>query len=307
MAGRVKPTKGATILVVDDELPFRQGFARILAEQGFRVRRAVSGKQAITKALSSDIGVVLLDIAMPGRIDGIEAARVIQERSPDTAMIFCSAFVSDEVKEKAGRLGISGDFFTKPTTELQLGEILESISQASQGKSRKSEKASSVVHVEPIDLSLYRALKQHPDLMKTLDWRVFEKLLADILETFGYEIELTRGTKDGGIDIFALTRGGVWGAEKYILQAKRWDSRVGIEPVQRLLFLHSSYRATKSCLATTSTFTRGAWELADQYRWQLSLRDHQALRDWISTAADLKYGRVTDPEEVLADSTRSLK
>ena len=126
--------------------------------------------------------------------------------------------------------------------------------------------------------------------MQALDWKIFEKLLADILETFGYKIVHTRGTKDGGVDIFALIRSEDFGIHKYILQAKRWSRKVGVEPVQRLLFLHSEEKASKSCLATTSLFTRGAWKLCEQYKWQLELRDFNGLKDWLEKAYRLKKG-----------------
>jgi len=44
-----------------------------------------------------------------------------------------------------------------------------------------------------------------------LNWRTFEKLLGDILESFGYEIELQQGTKDGGIDLFAIKKADIFG------------------------------------------------------------------------------------------------
>jgi HJR/Mrr/RecB family endonuclease len=145
----------------------------------------------------------------------------------------------------------------------------------------------SLVRLDLIDLALYRTLIQHPELMQTLDWRVFEKLLADIIETFGYTVELQRGTKDGGVDIFAI-RSDHFGQHRYMIQAKRWSNRVGVEPVRQLLFLHGHHHATKSCLATTSAFTDGAWDLAAQYRWQLELRDFEGIRDWLGKAHELK-------------------
>lgn len=150
----------------------------------------------------------------------------------------------------------------------------------------------SALQLSPIDLSLYRALQEHPDFLKNINWRTFERLLADILESLGYKIDLMQGTKDGGIDIIAFrseTEG--FGEQRYIIQAKRWANKVGVEPVRQLLFLHGHHRATKACLATTSTFTSGAWELARQYRWQLSLRDLDGIQAWIARAAHLKYGR----------------
>lgn len=149
---------------------------------------------------------------------------------------------------------------------------------------------SPIVQLNQIDTKLFSALVQSPELLQSMDWRLFEKLLANILETFQYEVELMRGTKDGGIDIIAIAKHEDWGEQKYLLQAKRWKNRVGIEPVQQLLFLHGSERATKSCLATTSTFTRGAWQLGNQYQWQLELRDYDGIQEWISRAYKIKSG-----------------
>lgn len=64
----------------------------------------------------------------------------------------------------------------------------------------------SVLRLDVVDLALYQALCRHPELLKSLNWRAFEELLADILQTFGFEVELQRGTKDGGVDIFAIQR-----------------------------------------------------------------------------------------------------
>lgn len=139
-----------------------------------------------------------------------------------------------------------------------------------------------------IDIALYKAILRHPEILHCLDWRTFERLLADILAEFGFDVELMQGTKDGGVDIVAVKHVGPFGPERYLLQAKRWTRKVGIEPVRQLIFLHSYHRATKGCLATTSTFTRGAWQMARQYPWQLELRDEKGLLQWLSQAAKLK-------------------
>jgi hypothetical protein len=142
----------------------------------------------------------------------------------------------------------------------------------------------SLVTLAPVDVSLLKSINQHPDLLRTLEWRTFEKLLAEVLDRLGYEIELQRGTKDGGIDIFALRHDGTFGSHKYIIQAKRWSNRVGVGPVRELLFLQEHHRVSKGCLATTANFTKGAWQLAGEYRWHVELRDFEGLQDWIAQA-----------------------
>jgi len=135
-----------------------------------------------------------------------------------------------------------------------------------------------------IEPAILAAVHQHPRLLQSLSWRQFERLLATILERFGYQIELQRGTKDGGIDVVAIRGDSAFGPERYLLQAKRWANRVGVEPIRELLFLKQQLGASKACLATTSAFTRGAWALAEEYRWELELRDFTRLREWISRA-----------------------
>jgi len=141
------------------------------------------------------------------------------------------------------------------------------------------------------DDTLLRAIHQHPELLRTMDWRTFEVLIARILDKLGFEIDLQRGTKDGGIDIIAVKRQSLFGAHRYLIQAKRWSHRVGVEPVRELLFLHEHHKATKSCLATTSTFTGGAWRLGAEYKWQLELKDADRLLEWVSLALEKRWDR----------------
>lgn len=145
-----------------------------------------------------------------------------------------------------------------------------------------------IKQVDYFDPSVYKLLQTNPELLKTLDWRIFEEMLADILKTFGYTIELTKKTKDGGIDVFAIKSDKDFGQHKYILQAKRYTNSVQVSPIRELLYLHSEQGASKSCLATTSTFTKGAWELADKHRWTLELKDRDGILKWIDRVITIK-------------------
>ena len=145
-----------------------------------------------------------------------------------------------------------------------------------------------IITFEYINPELIQELKRNPELIRSVHWRDFERVLARLLEEFGYEIDLQRGTKDGGVDLFALSRlGHPLGPHKYLLQAKRWKGSVGVAPVRELKFLHDHYGMTKSCLATTSRFTSGAWQLARQFSHQLELRDLEGIKRWINQAWNL--------------------
>ncbi|RZJ88063.1 MAG: restriction endonuclease [Chryseobacterium sp.] len=136
--------------------------------------------------------------------------------------------------------------------------------------------------VDFFDPQIYQVIKKNPQLLKTMDWRLFEEMLADILRKFKYSVELTKPTKDGGIDIFAIKHDDNFGMHKYLLQAKRYSEAVQVSPVRELLFLHDEHRATKSCLATTASFTKGAWELAESHKWKMELKDQEGILQWIN-------------------------
>jgi len=305
-----------SVLLVEDSPTQSRALQELFSRRGINAVLAADEAEALASVSNRDIGLALVDLYLGSdQSDGVDVAARIKAEAPETSIIFLSAFTRDPgFREKIERAGIKlAGFVEKPMgergldalvalvddallqrpSEVAVQEAAQPIEEPAHDLPLPAEEAdgASVVEISTIDLLLYKALEAHPDLMKALDWRTFEKLMADIIETFGYSVELMQGTKDGGIDIIAFGRPEPWKLHKYIVQAKRWENRVGVEPVQRLLFLHDHLGATRSCLATTSTFTRGAWQLAQTYQWKLELQDYEGLRQWISGAIKLKEGR----------------
>lgn len=87
------------VLIVDDEQLARDRLARII--NGFDdyevVGEAANGIEAVKIASSVEPEVVLLDIRMPG-MDGLEAARHIEEFEEPPAVIFCTAYEEHAVE-----------------------------------------------------------------------------------------------------------------------------------------------------------------------------------------------------------------
>src|SRR3990172_6689741 len=79
------PPKGrtATILVVEDDPDSGELMAQILEIEGYRVERAPSGLQALNKADSPAIDLILLDVMLPG-VDGFEVCHRLRQE-PATA------------------------------------------------------------------------------------------------------------------------------------------------------------------------------------------------------------------------------
>lgn len=86
------PMAKIRVMIVDDEGLFRDALKMALASysQVEVIGDACSGLEAIDLAAKLSPNVVLMDIEMGGGLNGIEAARKIQEVNPDTAIIILS-------------------------------------------------------------------------------------------------------------------------------------------------------------------------------------------------------------------------
>src|SRR5678815_3395159 len=71
------PTK-ACVLVVDDDRDNREMLSEFLSFSGFDVSSASDGAEALSRAVALRPSVVLMDIALPGIMDGLETTRRIR-------------------------------------------------------------------------------------------------------------------------------------------------------------------------------------------------------------------------------------
>jgi restriction system protein len=92
--------------------------------------------------------------------------------------------------------------------------------------------------------------------------RQFERLVADLYERMGYEVVLTKQSRDGGRDIIA-TRSEPGHRERLDIECKQYTSAVGSDAVNRLAGAMEEYGANKGVLVTTSHFSRPALKRAE--------------------------------------------
>ena len=96
----------------------------------------------------------------------------------------------------------------------------------------------------------------------------FERICAELIKKMGFEVETTKITGDGGIDIIAYNEQPMT-AGKYIVQCKRYGGSVG-EPIIRDLYgTTMGVNANKGILLTTGTFTKSAQEFAKNKQIEL--------------------------------------
>ncbi len=103
----------ARILVVDDDENIRDLLQAILTDQGYAVRAAADGEQAL--AMLADprgFDLVLTDLRMP-RLDGMELLKQIKDRGYPAHVIMLSGYASIESAVEATKRG-AYDYLSKP-------------------------------------------------------------------------------------------------------------------------------------------------------------------------------------------------
>ena len=132
-----------------------------------------------------------------------------------------------------------------------------------------------------VERKLIEYFAKHPHELKTIGRRKFEEFVAELFFGFGFEVELTKQTRDGGKDIIAIKNDVV--AVKYLIECKRPDigNNVGIRPVRELYAVKQDEGATKAILATTAHFTKDAILFNERHRWELELKAFDDLIAWI--------------------------
>ncbi|MFN2376020.1 MAG: UDP-3-O-acyl-N-acetylglucosamine deacetylase [Candidatus Binatia bacterium] len=116
---------GGNILIVDDDAAVRDSIGAVLSDEGYRVRFAGDGTEAIARAGEERPDLVLLDVWLPG-MDGIQVLEKLREGHEDLPVIVISGHGNIETAVRATKLGAVG-FIEKPFT---IEGLLEAVSGA---------------------------------------------------------------------------------------------------------------------------------------------------------------------------------
>jgi DNA-binding NtrC family response regulator len=102
----------ANILIVDDEKDICMALNILLSKEGYAVKEAYNGEQALDLIKKENFDIVMTDIKMD-KMDGFEVLKETQKLSPETSVVMMTAFASVGSAVEAMRSGAS-DYITKP-------------------------------------------------------------------------------------------------------------------------------------------------------------------------------------------------
>ncbi len=112
------------ILVVDDDRDMQATIAAILEDEGFDVRLAGDGLDALAALETTRPALILLDITMP-RMDGYAFAEELRRRGAHAAIPIVVLTADGRAEEKAARVGADA-YLAKP---FGLSELLDCVGQ----------------------------------------------------------------------------------------------------------------------------------------------------------------------------------
>ncbi|MCK1997877.1 response regulator transcription factor [Psychrobacillus psychrodurans] len=118
------------ILLVEDQVMVRQGLKMMIeTEHEYNVTGETdNGKEAVKLCEKMQFDIAILDIRMP-IMDGLETAKVIQSRWPNTKILMLTTFDDDHYVMEALRIGVNGYILKNGDTS----SLLRSIRSALKG------------------------------------------------------------------------------------------------------------------------------------------------------------------------------
>jgi CheY-like chemotaxis protein len=201
--------KGKEILVVEDSYLNREIITKILRRNNLKTVTADNGEEAIAKLKSSiqqlkPFALVLLDITLPGNIDGFDVAEYIKNdpclRRTEIIVISKSQKASD--RERFQQLGVFR-FYPKPLSETDLIDAIRDALFVNQGEPamERYQQNESLIKVEKdhakadnpkVNLQrLFKDLDKNQDDMEKI-LSLFEKDLLRLLKDIELAIKVDR-------------------------------------------------------------------------------------------------------------------
>lgn len=106
-------TEGSSILIVEDERSIASFLRRGLVFEGYEVRVTDSGTEALSITRDNQIDLIVLDLMLPGDVDGIEVCRRIRDAGDSVPILILTA--RDEVADRVEGLDAGADdYLVKP-------------------------------------------------------------------------------------------------------------------------------------------------------------------------------------------------
>jgi two-component system, NarL family, response regulator NreC len=181
------------ILLADDHAVVRQGFRRILEQEGaFQVvAEAGHGREAVRLTLEMKPDIVIMDVAMPD-VNGVEATRRILENCPDCRILMLSMHKDSVYVRESLRAGAKG-YLLKDAIDQ---DLLAAVYAIARGESFLSPAVANTVlndYREQVNDPVDRLTAREREILQLLAEGKTTKDIATALELSVHTVDAHRG------------------------------------------------------------------------------------------------------------------
>lgn len=124
MEGRLSAGRGASILIVDDNVALAENVAEILELDGYTAAVAATAEEALPLALADDLSVLVTDFRLPG-MNGVELVNRVCRVRCGLRCIVISAYTDERTMSSA--LNAGAQFLAKPLSIAQLSHLIRNV------------------------------------------------------------------------------------------------------------------------------------------------------------------------------------
>ena len=116
------------VLIVDDRIEVRELVEVTLRVKDYQILEASNAEEAIETVKAEKPDLILMDVMMPGAMDGLEATRVLKSdpETKDCPIVMLTAKGQKIDMEKGLEAGAE-DYFVKPFSPLELIKKIEEV------------------------------------------------------------------------------------------------------------------------------------------------------------------------------------
>ena len=113
-----------TVMVVEDELPLRKLFSRVLSRKGYTVITAANGVDALDRArrYANPIDILVTDMILPS-MDGRQVATQMKILYPDIRVLYITGYTNEEMIAR----GLRDETATLLEKPFSLAELIEAV------------------------------------------------------------------------------------------------------------------------------------------------------------------------------------
>lgn len=123
------PASARSVLLIEDNQALRVALTDLLAGRGFKVTCAKSAHQALSLFSHCDPDVLIVDVDLGERPNGVELATIIRAQAPYVGVVFLTDYPSPDSIEKVGSVPPGSAFLTKSMLE-SADDLIEAIDSA---------------------------------------------------------------------------------------------------------------------------------------------------------------------------------